>query len=84
MPPIGFRLRMNVGIAIDFTCRRLKNSALQALGEAEHVDGTMHAYLGCRHRVQLIMDRRSRTGEIENCVNFDVQRHGHIMAHGLE
>ena len=56
MAPIIFGLGMNVGIAINFAGRSLKDFALQALGKAENVDGTVDGRLDRLHRIMLIVD----------------------------
>ena len=72
--PVVFGLRMNIGIAVDLRRRRLENLALQPLGEAQHVDGAMHAGLGRLHRIVLIVDGRGGAGEIVDLVDLDVER----------
>src|SRR5262245_42930608 len=44
--PIVFGLGMHRGIAVDFARRGLQNLNLEALCEAEHVDGADHTCLG--------------------------------------
>jgi len=58
--PIGFRLRMNVRVAVDLAGRGLKNLGFDALGKTQHVDRAMHAGLQRLHRIELIVDRRRR------------------------
>ena len=58
--------------------------APHALGEAQHVDGAVHAGLGRLHRVVLVVDRRGRAGEVVDLVDLDVEREGHVVAHQLE
>src|SRR5262249_24126154 len=36
------------------------------------------------HRIELIMHGRSRTSQIENFIDFDVERETNVMAHQLE
>ena len=44
----------------------------------------MHAGLGGLHRIVLIVNRRSGTGEIEDLVDLDVERERHVVTHQLE
>ena len=57
MAPVGFRLRMHLRITIDFARRGLQNFSLDAFGEPEHVNATMHRRLGGLDRIKLVMDR---------------------------
>ena len=43
--PVGFRLRMNVGVAVNFAGRSLEDLRLDALGQTQHVDRAVHAGL---------------------------------------
>src|SRR4249919_2268671 len=54
--PVFLMLRMDVWIAVDFRCRRLKNLRLHPLCKTEHVDGAMNAGLGRLHRVALVVN----------------------------
>ena len=44
----------------------------------------MHAGLGGLHRIVLVVDRRGGAGEIEDLVDFDVERKRHVVTHQLE
>ena len=57
---------------------------LQPLGQPEHVDRAVHAGLGRLHRIELVVDRRGRAGEVVDLVDLDVERKGHVVAHQLE
>src|SRR5262245_12405506 len=50
----------------------------------QHVDRAVDADFGDRYGIELIVNRRSWTVEIEDCVNLDKQRSGHVMTHRLE
>lgn len=82
--PIVLGLRMDGGIAIDLGCGGLQDADLEALSEAEHVDRAGDARLRRLNGVELIMDRRGRTSEVINLVNFDKQREGYVVAEKLE
>jgi hypothetical protein len=62
----------------------LKDSSAQALAQAQHVDGAVHARLGGLHWVVLIMDGRSGTGEIVDLVHFHIEREGDVVPDDLE
>jgi len=47
-------------------------------------DGAVHARLGGLHRIELIMHRRGRTGQIVDLVHFDIQRKSDVVPHQLE
>jgi hypothetical protein len=62
----------------------LKYAALQAFGEAEHVDRAMHRRFGGLDRIVLVVNRGCGTGEVVDFIDLDVQRKGHIVAHEFE
>jgi hypothetical protein len=82
--PIFLRLRMDVGIAIDLRRRGLQNLGAQPLGEAEHVDGTVHTGLRRLHRIVLVVNGRGRASKIVDLVDLDIERERHVVAHQLE
>jgi hypothetical protein len=45
-PPVALRLRMDFRIAVDFRSRGLQDARSYALGQTQHIDGTMGAGLG--------------------------------------
>jgi hypothetical protein len=81
---IALGLRMQGRVAIDLGGRGLKDPGLEALGEAQHVDRADDAGLGGLHRIELIVDRRGRAGEVVDLVDLDKQRMGDVVAHRLE
>ena len=82
--PVGLGLRMDRRVAVDLAGRGLEDPALQALGQAQHVDGAVHAGLGRLHRIVLVVDRRGRAGQVVDLVDLDIEREGHVVAHQLE
>jgi hypothetical protein len=72
---------MDIRVAIDFRRRGLKYLHLEALGETKHVDGADDVGLGRLCRVKLVMDGGRGTSEIENLVDLDKERPGHVVAH---
>src|SRR5215510_4898016 len=48
------------------------------------MDPPMHADLCGLYRIELIVHGRSWTGQIENFIDFDVERETYVMAHQLE
>ena len=82
--PVVFDLRMNIGIAIDFRCRRLQNFRPDPLGQAQHVDRAVHAGLGGLHRIALIMNGRRGARQIVDLVDLHVEREGHVVADQFE
>ena len=75
---------MNGGVAVHLRGRGLEDPAPETLGQAQHVDGAMHAGLGRLHGIVLIVDRRGRAGEIVDLVDLDIERKRHVVAHQLE
>ncbi len=84
VPPIVLALRMLLRIAIHLAGRGLKNLRPDALGQPEHVDRAMHAGFRRLYRIVLVMDWRSRTGEVVDFVHLDVKGKGDIVPHELE
>lgn len=54
--PVILRLRMHLGVTIDFAGGCLKNLCLCAFGQPEHIDGPVHAGLGSLNWVVLVMN----------------------------
>jgi hypothetical protein len=75
---------MNVRIAIHLAGRGLEDASMEALGQAKHVDRAHHAGLRRLNGVTLIVNRRSRTGEIVDLVDLHIERERHVMAKELE
>src|SRR3989344_4230558 len=82
--PVTLGLWMHCGIAIDLAGRGLEGLRLHALGEPEHVDRAVHAGLGRLHRIELVVDRRSRAGQVVDLVHLDVERERHVVAQQLK
>jgi hypothetical protein len=78
--PIGLRLGMDRGIAIDLRSRCLKNPGFESFGKPQHVDGAMNVHLGGLNGVVLIVDRRSRTGQVIDLIDLYVEREGNVVA----
>src|SRR5262245_50591943 len=55
MSPISFGLRVAARVPITVACGRLQDTAPQALGKTQGIDGTMHADLGCGDRIMLVV-----------------------------
>ena len=70
--PVGFRLRMNLRIAVNLAGRGLENPGPDPLGQAEHIDRAVDRGLGGLHRVVLVVDRRGGTGEIVDFIHLDI------------
>ena len=75
---------MNLRVAIYFRGRCLQDLGPDALCQTQHVDGAVNAGLGRLDRIELIMNRRCRTREIENLVDLDIERKADVVTHQLE
>jgi hypothetical protein len=82
--PVVLGLGVDGRVAVDFAGRGLENLGFDALGQAEHVDGAVHAGFGGLHGVELVVDRRGRAGQVIDLVDFDIEREGDVVAHQLE
>src|SRR6266498_4336647 len=83
-PPIRLRLRVNVRIAVDLRRGCLQDASFDPLRQPQHVDRTVNAGLGGLHWVELVVNGRRGTGEIEDALDLDVEREGNVVAHHLE
>ncbi len=78
--PILLRLGMDLGVAINLAGGGLQDLGPHPLGQAEHVDGPMHAGLGGLHRVELVVDGGGRAGQVIDFVYLHVQGEGDVVA----
>ena len=84
MPPVAFWLRVNLGVAVHFAGRSLIDARAKPFGQAQHVDGTVHAGLDGLHRVVLVVYGRGRAGQIVNFIHLNIEGKGHVVANKLE
>ena len=70
---------MDERVAVNLGRRGLQDARVNALGEAEHVDGAVDARLRRLHRIVLVVDRRGRTGEVVDAVNLDIEREADVV-----
>ena len=82
--PIVLRLRMHQWIPVHLRGRRQQDLGTGPLGQAQHVDRSVHGSLGGLHRVTLIMNRARWAGKVIDLVNLDVQGDRDIVANGLK
>src|SRR6185503_12966069 len=82
--PVALGLRMHRGVAIHLGGRCLKNPGSEALGQHQHIHGAHHVRFDGLDRIVLIVNRRSRAGQVVNLVYVDEERLGHIVAERLE
>jgi hypothetical protein len=75
---------VNVRVPVNLGGGRLKNPRFDALSQTEHVDRANDARLGRLDWIELVVNRRSRTGEVENLVYLYVEGKRYVVAHELE
>ena len=75
---------MDIWVAIDFRGRRLENFCPQTLRKPQHVDGAVDARLCRLHWIVLVVNGRSRAGEVIDLIDFDVERERHIVTNQLK
>jgi hypothetical protein len=68
VPDVAFRLRMDLGIAVHFAGRCLKNASALFRRKFQKILGADHAGLQRAYRIALIMSRRGRACEIVDTV----------------
>src|SRR5262249_3642865 len=84
MAPIIFGLGMDVRVAIDLRRGCLENFCPQTLGESQHVDRAMDAGLRRLYWIVLVVNGRSRAGEVVDLIDLDIERKGHVVPNKLE
>src|SRR3990172_9088058 len=84
VPPVRLPLRVFRRAAIHLGGGGLKDAHLQALGQAQHVDGAVHAGLRRLHGVELVVDRRGGAREVVDLADLDVEGPGDVVAHQIE
>src|SRR5579862_2862669 len=77
-------LGMDRGVAVDLAGRGLEDLGLHPLRQAQHVDRAGHAGLGRLDRIELVVHRRGRAGEVVDLVHLDIEREAHVVAQRLE
>src|SRR5204863_8396505 len=75
---------MYVRIAVNLGSRRLENPRVDPLGETKHIHGTHHIGLDGLHGIVLVVNRRSRTGEIVDLIDLQKDRLNNIGPNQLE
>ena len=71
-------------VAVDLGSRCLQNARAHALGQTEHVQRAHYISLHRLHRIVLIVNRRSRTGQVINLIDLEQDGFDDIMAQQLE
>jgi hypothetical protein len=75
---------MDLRIAVNFAGRGLENAGLGPLSETKHIDRPMDAGFRGLDRIELVVNRGCRTGEVVNLVNLDVERKRDVVSPQLE
>lgn len=57
---------------------------MNPLGEAQHINRTVHASLGRLNRIELVVNGRCRTSQVKDTFDLDVYRECYVMAQGLK
>lgn len=82
--PVVFCLGVHGWVTMHLACAGLKNTGIQSLGQAQHVDGTVHAGLEGLNRVVLVVDGAGRASQVVDLVDFDVKRKRDVVPHELK
>lgn len=82
--PVTFGLGMDFGVAVDLSGRGLHAPGLESLGQAQHVDRPHDAGISGLDRVELVEDRRGRTGKVVYLVHIHIKGEGNVMPQELE
>src|SRR5439155_3031782 len=82
--PVSFRLRMDLRVTINFRSRSLQNARMYPLGQTKHIDGAHHVGLDRLYRIVLIVNRRCRTREVINLIDFKENWLDHIVTRQIK
>ena len=82
--PIAFGLWMDIWVAIDLGGGGLKDSGIDALGQAEAINRAHDGGLGGLDWIVLVVHRRRGASEVVDLVDLQFERIDHIVAHQLE
>ena len=82
--PVGFFLRVNVGIAINFRSGGLKNAGFYPLCQTQHIQGSQHTGFDGLDRIVLVMNGRSRAGQIIDLVDLEQDRMHYVVPYDFE
>lgn len=74
VPPVGFRLRVDLGITVGLTGGGEKEPGALLLGQPQGVRGAQRADLECLDRQLVVVDGGGRGGEVQHRIN----RPGHV------
>jgi hypothetical protein len=75
---------MDVRVAIDLRRGCLENFCSQTLGKSQHVDGAMDAGLRRLYWIVLVVNGRSRAGEVVDLIDLNIERKSHVVPNKLE
>jgi len=84
MPPIIFGLGMDVRVAIDLRRGCLEDLCSLPLGKPQHVDGAMNAGFRRLYWIVLVVNGRSRAGEVVDLIDLNIERKSHVVPNKLE
>ena len=71
---------MNRWITINLRSGGLENTGLDPFGQAQHIQGSHNIGLDGFDRVELIVDRRGRTGQVINLIDFQSDGVDEVMS----
>ena len=81
---ITLGLGMHVWIAIDLTGGGEQQAGLYAAGQAQHVVRAKETGFGGFDRTGLVVNWRSRAGEVTDAIDFELDRFGDVVADELK
>ena len=84
MPPGAFRLRVDVGVAVDFRGGGLEDAGADAPCEHQHVQRAEHVRLHRLDGVVLVVNGRGGAGEVVDLVHLKEERLAHVVSQQLE
>ena len=84
VPAVIFPLRMDLWVAVNLAGRCLQHAGTAPLTNPQGIDCSHHRRFDRLDRIELVVSRSGRAGEIVDLVNLQPDRDRHIMPNQLE
>ena len=75
---------MDFRVAVDLAGGGLKDTRPAAFRHSENVDGPKNGGLHRLDRIELVVSRRSRTGQVEDLIHFQIDRDRNVVPDQLK
>ena len=75
---------MDFWVPVHFAGGSLEDFCLDSFRQTQQIDGTVDTGLRRLDGIELVVDRRRRARQIEDFIDFDIEREGNVMAHDFQ